>query len=315
MPPLGDKWVTELVAALREKDIIPNKTPLPGDLGKRIEAGLKALVAERNRAHGFTQPRRRPQPDKPADTEPRLATHIEVPTYFDAPLVIVSSLQNFGAIVNPEVLKDCGFGRVAVISHHGAARDETDESNIARFGHWAGVYRSLGIAFGTWGYLDGTPSPAAEAAFAAEDCRRLGADFYLANAEKEYSFIDHSGAQSPAHAQRSHDFVQEWKRQGLTIPTGLLTYGTIEAIDYPAWLSAGWTTKIAELFNGAAVDPHFAVDQARREGFKSVIPLVGYHQPVPFDTALKASGGKKIALYTGENFNEGQYREIKALRG
>ena len=78
---------------------------------------------------------------------------------------------------------------------------------------------------------------------------------------------------------------------------------------------AGWTTKIAELFNGAAVDPHFAVDQARREGFANVIPLVGYHQPVPFDAALRAGGGKKIAVYTGETFNETQYREIKALRG
>jgi hypothetical protein len=312
MPPLGDKWVSELVAALRDKEIIPNATPQPGDLGKRIEAGLKALVAEHNRAKGFTAPRPRPPEPAKTETEPRLAA---AATYFDEPLAIVSSLQNFGAIVNPEVLKECGFGRVAVITHHGAARDETDESNIARFGHWAAVYRNLGIAFGIWGYLDGKPSPAAEAAFAADDCRRLGADFYLANAEKEYSFIDHDGSQNPAHAQRSHDFVQEWKRQGLAIPTGLLTYGTIEAIDYPAWLNAGWTTKIAELFNGAAVDPNFAVDQARREGFANVIPLVGYHQPVPFDAALRAGGGKKIAVYTGENFNETQYREIKALRG
>ncbi len=316
MPPLGDKWVSELVAALREKEIIPNTTPQPGDLGKRIEAGLKALVAQHNRAVGAPAPKPRVEPTpKPKQEEPRLATDARAQTYFDEPLVIVSSLQNFGAIVKPEVLKECGFGRVAVITHHGSARDETDQSNIARFGHWAGVYRGLGIAFGIWGYLDGTPTPAAEAAFAAKDCRDLGADFYLANAEKEYSFIDHSGAQSPAHAQRSHDFVQEWKRQGLTIPTALLTYGTIEAIDYPAWQNAGWTTKIAELFNGAAVDPQFAVDQARREGFKSVIPLVGYHQPVAFGAALQAGGGKKIALYTGENFNEAQYREIKALRG
>ena len=314
MPPLGDKWVTELVAALREKEVIPNTTPQPGDLGKRVEAGLKALIAQHNKAQGYTKPR--PQPtDTTAQLEPRLTTDTAASTYFDEPLVIVSSLQNFGALVNPEVFRDCGFRRVAVITHHGCARDETDEINISQFGRWAEAYRSLGVAVGIWGYLDGTPSPAAEAAFAANDCRTLGAEFYLANAEKEYSFIDHDGSQNAAHAQRSHEFVQEWKRQGLTLPTALLTYGTIEAIDYPAWLNAGWTTKIAELFNGAAVDPQFAVDQARREGFQNVIPLVGYHQPVPFEAALKAAGGRKIALYTGENFNDRQYREISALRG
>ena len=59
-------------------------------------------------------------------------------------------------------------------------------------------------------------------------------------------------------------------------------------------------------------DPQFPVDQARRDSFENVIPLLGYDQPVPFEAALKAAGGRKIALYAGENFNDGQYHEIKA---
>jgi len=282
MATLGTKWIDDLVLALVSKDVVS------GELGNRIRASLRELV----RAHN----EREKQP--PKQTPPA-----ETGGVFSKPLVIVNKLADFAPRHSPESLAAAGIGAVAVIMHHGTSFDATDKENYSLFTEQATRLRAQKISVGIWGYLTGKVDPEAEARLAAKLCADLGADFYLANAEKPYSYIDETGQPNPYHYDRTPRFCYQFKlNTPPSLPRALLTYGTHEAIDYASWQKYGWTTKYAECFNGQAVDPKWAVAQGYQEGFGVVIPVAGYHQRIDLKEAY-GSGNDNIAFYTGENFS------------
>ena len=131
------------------------------------------------------------------------------------------------------VLREAGFGWVAVLLHDGAGEDPVEADWVYRF------RAASGLPVGGWGVLRAEPER--EAALASALVDRYGLDFYVANAEVEYEFSG-VGGPSDERSGRSARFVGTFRSlRPAPFPLGLSSYCRPDRhdIDWAAWRRAG----------------------------------------------------------------------------
>ncbi len=131
------------------------------------------------------------------------------------------------------VLRDAGFGWVAVRVQDGTVEDPVQADWVYRF------RLASGLPVGGWGVL--RTEPEAEARLGSELVTRYGLDFYVANPEVEYEF---SGADGPSDERsgRSSRFVGTFRTlRPSPFPLGLSSYCRPDHhdIDWASWRRAG----------------------------------------------------------------------------
>jgi hypothetical protein len=131
------------------------------------------------------------------------------------------------------VLREAGFGWVAVFLHDSVTEDPVEADWVYRF------RAASGLPVGGWGVLRAEPER--EAALASTLIDRYGLDFYIGNAEVEYEFSG-VGGPSDERSGRSIRFVRTFRalRQA-PFPLGLSSYCRPDRhdIDWTAWHQGG----------------------------------------------------------------------------
>jgi hypothetical protein len=127
------------------------------------------------------------------------------------------------------VMRESGFGWVAVRLHDGTVEDPVEADWVYRF------RLASGLPVGGWGVL--RTEPEREATLASALVERYGLDFYIANPEVEYEF---SGMDGPSHERsgRSSRFVGTFRSlRPAPFPLGLSTYCRPDRhdLDWTAW--------------------------------------------------------------------------------
>jgi len=156
--------------------------------------------------------------------------------------------------ISPEVLgqemRDNAFGWVAVFVQDGANADPVEDGWIPRF------RRASGLPVGGWGVL--RTRPAEEARLASSIIERDGLDFFIANAEAEYSYSGLDGP-DPARFRRSKEFVATFRELQPSLPAAVSTYCRPDQhdINWSAWSSASFAYLPQAYVNdfGAAAAP------------------------------------------------------------
>lgn len=131
------------------------------------------------------------------------------------------------------VLREAGFGWVAVFLHDGAAEDPVEADWVYRF------RAASGLPVGGWGVL--RTEPEREAGLASTLVDRYGLDFYVANPEVEYEFSG-VGGPSDERSGRSARFVRAFRTvRPAPFPLGLSSYCRPDRhdIDWATWRQAG----------------------------------------------------------------------------
>lgn len=131
------------------------------------------------------------------------------------------------------ILREAGFGWVAVRLHDGLVEDLVEADWVYRF------RLASGLPVGGWGVL--RTEPEAEARVGSELVARYGLDFYVANPEVEYEF---SGADGPSDERsgRSSRFVGMFRTlRPSPFPLGVSSYCRPDHhdIDWASWRRAG----------------------------------------------------------------------------
>jgi hypothetical protein len=131
------------------------------------------------------------------------------------------------------ILREAGFGWVAVRLHDGTEEDPVEADWVYRF------RLASGLPVGGWGVL--RIDPEAEAGLASELVARYGLDFYIGNPEVEYEF---SGAEGPSDERsgRSARFVTAFRSlRPSPFPLGVSSYCRPDHhdIDWAAWRRGG----------------------------------------------------------------------------
>ena len=131
------------------------------------------------------------------------------------------------------ILREAGFGWVAVRLHDGTVEDPVEADWVYRF------RLASGLPVGGWGVL--RTDPEAEAGLASELVTRYGLDFYVANPEVEYEF---SGLDGPSDERsgRSGRFVSAFRSlRPSPFPLGVSSYCRPDHhdIDWAAWRRGG----------------------------------------------------------------------------
>jgi hypothetical protein len=188
-------------------------------------------------------------PLPPATTQPAPAPPATAPTTAPPPeptppppAAVPFSWRTAGAFVWHEtdveptllgrVLREAGFGWVAVLLHDGAAEDPVEADWVYRF------RAASGLPVGGWGVLRAEPER--EAALASTLLDRYGLDFYIGNAEVEYEFSG-VGGPSDERSGRSTRFVRTFRAlRPAPFPLGLSSYCRPDRhdIDWAAWRKA-----------------------------------------------------------------------------
>ncbi|MBM3271194.1 MAG: hypothetical protein FJZ01_26475 [Candidatus Sericytochromatia bacterium] len=98
--------------------------------------------------------------------------------------------------------------------------------------------RAAGIKVGFWGVNRLEPEP--EARLAAEQVKKWGADFYIANAEIEYKYTAADGKPSAENFSRSRRWVAEFRKALPDLPAAVSSYGRADMadLDWNAWRKA-----------------------------------------------------------------------------
>jgi hypothetical protein len=147
-----------------------------------------------------------------------------------------------GLIVNPgqidptlagEEARANGFGWIAVQIADGETASPSSSGWVARF------RAASGIPVGGWSVL--RDHPGAEAQLAASLLTQDNLDFYIADAELEYSYTN--GAEhSLAHLHRSGQFISAFRALEPTMPAALTSYCRPDEhdLDWTAWAAAGF---------------------------------------------------------------------------
>lgn len=172
------------------------------------------------------------------------------------------------------MLRESGFGWVAVRLHDGLVEDPVEADWVYRF------RLASGLPVGGWGVL--RTDPEGEAALASELVTRYGLDFYVANPEVEYEFSGEGGP-SAERSGRSHRFVQSFRAvRPAPFPVGVSSYcrPSHHDIDWTSWRQAGFVFLPQAYVNdiGAAGAPASCV--AGATGFfppAEVHPTIGMH--------------------------------------
>ncbi len=172
------------------------------------------------------------------------------------------------------VMRESGFGWVAVRLHDGLSEDPVEADWVYRF------RLASGLPVGGWGVL--RTDPAGEAALASTLVERYGLDFYVANPEVEYEF---SGTDGPSgeRSGRSARFVQAFRAsRPAPFPVGVSSYCRPDRhdIDWSAWRHAGFSFLPQAYVNdvGPEVAPAACVAGARGVFPPADIhPTIGMH--------------------------------------
>jgi hypothetical protein len=131
------------------------------------------------------------------------------------------------------ILREAGFGWVAVRVHDGIVEDPVQADWVYRF------RLASGLPVGGWGVL--RTEPEAEARLGSELVARYGLDFYVANPEVEYEFSG-AGGPSDERSGRSSRFVGTFRTlRPSPFPLGLSSYCRPDHhdIDWASWRRAG----------------------------------------------------------------------------
>ncbi|MCZ7587957.1 MAG: hypothetical protein M5U27_03670 [Gaiella sp.] len=171
-----------------------------------------------------------------------------------------------------QVMRDSGFGWVAVRLHDGLVEDPVEADWVYRF------RLASGMPVGGWGVL--RTDPETEAALAGELLARYGLDFYVANPEVEYTY---SGPDGPSddRSGRSQRFVQAFRAlRPAPFPAGVSSYCRPDRhdIDWASWRGAAFAFLPQAYVNdvGPEAAPASCVDGA--QGFfpaAAVHPTIG----------------------------------------
>jgi len=231
-----------------------------------------------------TAPPTPPAPPPPTETAPPAppATEPEPEPTPPPPAQVAFSWAAAGAFVWHEtdveptllgrVLRESGFGWVAVRLHDGLTEDPVEANWVYRF------RLASGLPVGGWGVL--RTDPEGEAALASELVSRYGLDFYIGNPEVEYTY---SGVDGPSgeRSGRSQRFVRAFRAlRPAPFPAGVSSYCRPDRhdLDWAAWRGAGFAFLPQAYVNdiGSEGEPASCVDGAR--GFfpaEDVHPTIG----------------------------------------
>jgi hypothetical protein len=252
-----------------------------------------------------------PPPPPPAETTPPVPLPEPTPP---PPSSVPFSWAAAGALVWHEndveptllgrVLRDAGFGWVAVRLHDGVVEDPVEADWVYRF------RLASGLPVGGWGVL--RTEPEREATLASSLLTRYGLDFYIANPEVEYEF---SGIDGPSDERsgRSARFVGTFRSlRPAPFPLGLSSYCQPRRhdIDWPVWRQAGVAFLPEAYVNdiGAEGAPAACVSSAR--GLfppEDIHPTVGVHfgtrgtvDVAAYVELLAAAGTVGFSVYLAE---------------
>jgi hypothetical protein len=227
-----------------------------------------------------TQPPTTPTPTTPTPTQPPPPTEPTPPPPSSVPF----SWSTAGAFVWHEtdveptllgrVLRESGFGWVAVRLHDGLQEDPVEADWVYRF------RLASGLPVGGWGVL--RTDPEREATLASELVTRYGLDFYIANPEVEYEFSG-AGGPSAERSGRSARFVSTFRSlRPAPFPAGLSSYCRPDRhdLDWTAWRHAGFVFLPESYVNdiGAEGAPAACVTAAQGVFPRADIhPTIGMH--------------------------------------
>ena len=176
-------------------------------------------------------------------------------------------------------LRDNGFGWVAVLLHDGMTEDPVEADWVNRF------RLASGLPVGGWGVL--RSEPRREAALADALVRRYGLDFYIANAEAEYSYTGVDG-QDAARYRRSRSFVEAFRAAQPTLPAGLSSYcrADMHDLDWAAWREHGFVFLPQAYVNDLGAQ---ATPGACALGARDFFPLDAVHPTIGMHPGQRAS--------------------------
>ena len=254
-----------------------------------------------------------PKTQPPAQTQPPPEMAPTVPSAPLPPAPQRMSWEAAGAFVwheqdiSPEALgqelRDNGFGWVALFANDGLSEDAVVDDWITRFRN------ASGLSIGGWGVL--RTNPVEEARLVSSLIMRYGLDFYVANAEAEYSYSGADGA-DPVRFERSRQFVSAFRTLQPTLPAAISSYCRADQhdIDWGAWRSAGFAFLPQAYVNdfGAAASPGVCVRAAQPYFPASLVhPTVGMYPGVrrslsgkSYTRLLEGAGSIGFSVYLAE---------------
>jgi hypothetical protein len=231
-----------------------------------------------------TQPSTTTTQPPPTTTPPPATTQPPTQPTVPPPPAVAFSWKSAGAFVWHEtdleptllgrVLREAGFGWVAVRLHDGLEEDPVEADWVYRF------RLASGLPVGGWGVL--RTDPEQEAALASSLLDRYGLDFYIANPETEYEF---SGVDGPSaeRSGRSARFVAAFRSvRPAPFPVGLSSYCRPDRhdIDWAAWRNAGVAFLPEAYVNDVGMDVAPAACVAAADGVfprADIHPTIGMH--------------------------------------
>jgi hypothetical protein len=181
---------------------------------------------------------------------------------------------------------------------------------------WVDTFRAAGLEVGVWG-AEG-PSIVTDAAVADLAIRSLGADFYIANAERLFERT--KGGQW----SRSAAFVRAFRGLQPTLPAALATYGAAKApwvlpIDYAAWRRGGFELLPEAYYNQyRGYRPDLTVAHALRAGWsiEQVHPVIGVYHHYPasnYVPLLQQAGTRGFSVFLADQATAGDFAALAGL--
>jgi hypothetical protein len=182
------------------------------------------------------------------------------------PGVFCWNVQNFPAQVAIAKLKAQGIKWIALQITDGTTINPNTEKALSE--GYVAQLRAAGIQVGFWGV--NRTNPEAEAKVVAEQVKKYGADFYIADAEAEYKYTSPSGAWDPEALGRSKRFIAAFRAELPDLPSALSSYGRTDLadLDWKAWQDAGFDWLPQSYLNEFPIyDPALCVDAAVESGW------------------------------------------------
>lgn len=181
--------------------------------------------------------------------------------------------------------------------------------------------QAAGIQVGFWGV--NRTEPEAEARLMAEQCKKWGAAFFIANAEMEYKYTGPDGAPAPEAYGRSQRFVKAWREAAPAIPTALSSYGRADMadLDWKVWRENGFDWLPQTYLNDfASCDPALCVEGAVKAGWPKdrVHPTIGLWgggqsrvvAAAEYEASLRRAGSVGLSSYLAEQMSEADWRGL-----
>ncbi len=302
----GVQWVLAAESQLRTeyarnaagnayKDLPPVADPGPGQ-----ETGPKPVRGPAPEPVDAPAPKLKPVP-KPAPVAPPKDKPKPGAPVWKEPGVFVWHTGAFPADHAINKLKAAGVKWVAVQISDGTTVNPEVEQALQ-----AGYIQKLhvaGIKVGFWGVnrLD----PEAEAKVSADQVKKWGADFYIADAEIEYKYTAGDGKPSPENYGRSQRWVKTFREALPDIPAAVSSYGRADMadIDWKAWRDAGFDYLPQAYENEFDI---YDVRESAKGAVKTGWPLDRVHPTVGL-----WGGGQKRLVTSGEYMQE--LREAKTV--